>query len=92
MSRLSPIASDAVDGLTSITSDDGSLAFLVRRDGRGAYLERIQHLSAIGRLSHSMRFDDLEAFLRAYEADELRFIYPLIYWRLRQVMEEVFGQ
>ena len=92
MSRLSPIASDAVDGLTSITSDDGSLAFLVRRDGRGAYLERIQHLSAIGRLSHIMRFDDLESFLRAYEADELRFIYPLVYWRLRQVMEEVFGQ
>lgn len=92
MSRLSPIASDAIDGLTSITSDDGSLGFLVRRDGRGAYLERIQHLSAIGRLSHSMRFDDLESFLRAYEADELRFIYPLVYWRLRQVMEEVFGQ
>jgi hypothetical protein len=39
-----------------------------------------------------MRFDDLESFLRAYEADELRFIYPLVYWRLRQVMEEVFGQ
>ena len=92
MSRLSPIASDAVDGLTSITSDDGSLAFLLRRGGRGAYLERIQHLSAIGRLSHIMRFDDLESFLRAYEADELRFIYPLVYWRLRQVMEEVFGQ
>jgi hypothetical protein len=39
-----------------------------------------------------MRFDDLESFLRAYEADELRFIYPLVYWRLRQAMEEVFGQ
>jgi hypothetical protein len=92
MSRLSPIASDPVDGLTSITSDDGLLEFLVRRDGRGAYLERVQHLSAMGRLSHIMRFDDLESFLRAYEADELRFIYPLVYWRLRQVMEEVFAQ
>jgi hypothetical protein len=92
MSRLSPIASDAADELTPITSEDGSLAFLVRRDGCGAYLERVQHLSAIGRLSHSMRFDDLESFLRAYEADELRFIYPLVYWRLRQAMKEVFGR
>jgi hypothetical protein len=39
-----------------------------------------------------MRFDDLESFRRAYEADELRFIYPLVYWRLRQAMKKVFGR
>lgn len=92
MSRRSTVTSDAVDRLTPINSDDGALAFLVRRDRRGAYVERVQHLSAIRKVAHIMRFDDLESFVRAYETDDLRFTYPLVYWRLRQVVEEIFEQ
>jgi len=36
-----------------------------------------------------MRFNDLDAFDRAYEADPMRFTYPLVYSRLRLVVEEV---
>ena len=90
MRQRSTVSSDAVDRLTSINSDDGALAFLVRRDGRGAYVERVQHLSEIKMVSHIMRFDDLESFVRVYETDDLRFTYPLVYWRLRQVVEEIF--
>ncbi|MBE2245478.1 MAG: hypothetical protein IAE86_22200 [Burkholderiaceae bacterium] len=42
------------------------------------------------KVSHIMRFDDLESFVLAYETDDLRFTYPLVYWRLHQVMEEIF--
>jgi hypothetical protein len=92
MSRRPAVTTDAVDRLTPIHSEDGALAFLVRRDGGGVYVERIQHLSAIKRVSHIMRFDSLESLVRAYETDELRFTYPLVYWRLRQVAEEIFRQ
>jgi hypothetical protein len=81
-----------VDRLMLVNSEDGALAFLVRRDGRGVYVERVQHLSAHKRVSHVMRFDNQEAFVLAYEVDDLRFKYPHAYWRLNKAVEEIFEQ
>jgi len=72
----------------AISSADGRLKFIVRRDGTAVYVDRVQPLAGIGRLSHMVRIRDLRTLDLAYETDEMRFQYPLIYWRLRQVVEE----
>ena len=89
MRRTSRISRGAGDRTWSIVADGGSLSFQVRRSGTSVYVERLQPLAGMGKLSHVMRFDDLGAYDRAYEADPMRFSYPLVYWRLRQVMVEV---
>ena len=89
MRRTSQISPGAGDRTWSIVADDGSLSFEVRRSGTSVYVERLQPLAGMGKLSHVMRFDDLGAYDRAYEADPMRFTYPLVYWRLRQVVVEV---
>jgi hypothetical protein len=77
-----------VSRAAAISSADGRLQFVVRRDGSAVYVDRIQPLTGIGRLSHIVRLKDLRSFDLSYETDEMRFQYPLIYWRLRQVVEE----
>lgn len=89
MKRTPQISLEAGDQSWSIVADDGSLSFEVRRCRTSVYVERLQPLAGMGKLSHVMRFGDLGAFDRAYEADRMRFKYPLVYWRLRQVVEEV---
>ena len=79
----------ASDGDHSISAVDGVVSFVVRRSGMAAYVERLQPLAGMGKLSHVMRFEDLDAFDRAYETDQMRYTYPLVYWRLRQAVAEV---
>ena len=89
MRRTSRISPGTGDRSWSIVAEDDSLSFKVQRSGNSVYVERRQALSGIGKLSHVMRFDELDAFDRAYEADPMRFTYPHVYWRLRQVVVEV---
>ena len=89
MTRSSQISPGTGDPSWSIVADDDSLSFKVQRSGTSVYVERRQPLAGIGKLSHVMRFDDMDAFDRAYEADPMRFTYPHVYWRLRQVVEKV---
>ena len=92
MRRVSQITSEASDHGHLISTDDRSLLFIVRRSEKAAYVERAQPLTGIGRLSHIMRFDNLSSFDEAYETDNLRFMYPLVYWQLRRVVEKVLEQ
>lgn len=87
MKRPTKSNSVGLDANQLISSDNGALAFDVRRAGGGVHVERIQSLGGIGKLSHIMRFDDVEAFDAAYEADDMKFTYPLVYWRLRHAVE-----
>jgi hypothetical protein len=89
MTPASQTTSDAAETERSISSDDGSLTFIVRRSGRWAYVERIQPLSGIGRVLHSMLLDDTDAFDRAHETDDMRYRYPHLYWRVRRAVQEV---
>jgi hypothetical protein len=89
MTPVSQTSSDAADLEWSLSSEDGELAFVVRRSGRSAYVERIQPLSGIGRLLHSMLLDDIDSFDRAHETDDMRFKYPHLYWRVRRAVQEV---
>lgn len=73
----------------SISSDDGAISFLIWRGVNAAYVERHQPLAGIGKLSHVMCFDALEAFDRAYDADQMRYKYPLLYSQLRRAVAEV---
>ena len=89
MPPLSQTTSDAAEFERSLSSEDGALAFVVRRSGRSAYVERIQPLNGIGRLLHSMLLDDVDSFDRAHETDDMRFMYPHLYWRVRRAVQEV---
>ena len=82
----------ASDGDHSIASDDGVVSFVVRRSGTAAYVERLQPLAGIGKLSHAMQFEDVDAFDLAYGTDQMRYTYPLVYWRLRQAVAAVYRQ
>lgn len=72
-----------------ISSDDGAIVFVVSAGAGIAYVDRIEPLKGIGRLSHLVRFEDMTSFERAYEADPMRHTYPLVYWRLRQAVEGI---
>ncbi len=89
MRHTAQISFRASDRDRLLSSDDGALSFIVRRGGRAAYVERLQPLAGRGKLSHLMRFDDLEAFDRTHAVDQMRYTYPLLYSRLRQVVAEV---
>jgi hypothetical protein len=89
MTPASQTTSDAAEAERSISSDDGLLTFVIRRSGRRAYVERIQPLCGIGRVLHSMLLDDIDAFDRAHETDDMRFTYPHLYWRVRRAVQEV---
>ncbi len=89
--RRSPRIIPASDCELPIVSADGALAFVVQRAKGGVYVERVQPLAGIGQLSHIMRFDDLQSFLSAYESDDMRFSYPIVYGRLRRAVEKSLG-
>ena len=89
MSCISHCGSEISEERCLISSDDGSVSFVVRGNGRTAYVERVQPLVGIGRLSHIMRFQNMAAFDKAYETDNMRFKYPLVYWRLRRAVGQV---
>jgi hypothetical protein len=76
----------SADQEAPIVSDDGAINFVVTATEAGACVERIEPLTGIGRLSHLMVFKDMSAFDRSYEADPLRHVYPLVYWKLRQTV------
>ena len=79
----------SADQEAPIVSDDGAITFVVTPAEASVYVERIQPLTGIGRLSHLMRFEDMRAFDRSYEADPLRHVYPLVYWRLRHAVAKL---
>ena len=79
------------EGDPPIASADGAVVFVVRAADSGVYVERIEPLQGIGRLSHLMRFDDVDSFVKAYEADHLRHKYPHIYSRLLEAVEQSLG-
>jgi hypothetical protein len=85
---MRPFASDLAQ---TVKSDDGMLQFVVRPVGRSVYVERVQALEGIGRLSHIMRFDDASSFRKACDADDMRFAYPLVFSRLTQLVENSLG-
>jgi hypothetical protein len=89
MARTSQISPESGERSWSILAEDDALSFKVQRSGASVYVERLQPLAGMGKLSHVMRFDDLDAFDRAYEADTMRLTYPHVYWRLRQAVEQV---
>ncbi|GAB3759113.1 hypothetical protein GCM10028796_05810 [Ramlibacter monticola] len=64
------------------------LQFVIRSVTRNVYVERVQALGGIGRLSHIMRFDDVDSFRGVCDADDLRFTYPLVFSELRRVVEK----
>lgn len=74
-----------------ISSEDGCLSFVLQRGDDAVYVERVQPLAGIGKLSHIMRFGDMASFDRAHETDAMRFKYPLAFVRLRQAVEEGLG-
>ena len=88
--RMSSSTSSEADG-QAVSSTDGALQFVVRRSGAAVFVERVQPLVGIGRLSHMVRLADVAAFDRAYETDEMRFKYPLVYWQVRRAVEEALG-
>lgn len=88
-SRIRPAG---LDGPPPIASDDGAVVFVVRSADSGVYVERIEPLQGIGRLSHLMRFGDVDSFVKAYEADLLRYRYPHVYSHLLEAVEESLGR
>ena len=91
MTPASQTTPGAAETERSLSSDDGLLTFIVRRSGRRVYVERIQPLGGIGRVLHSMLLDDIDAFDRAHETDDMRFTYPHLYWRVRRAVQELLG-
>lgn len=79
------------DSGQTVRSDDRVLQFVVRPLAPSVYVERIQALEGIGRLSHIMRFDDVNSFREACDADDMRFRYPLVFLQLRRVVEKSLG-
>jgi hypothetical protein len=76
---------------TSFTSDDGLIAFILRRSLDGVLMERRRSGTASRRISQAVRFDGQASFLRWCEEDAFRFTYPLLFANLRRSSPLLFG-
>ncbi len=88
-SRIKPYRPASNTGIV-LTSDDGSVSFLVTHQTHGLFIERTQRGLVGAQLSQSFLFEDLAAFIRWCEADATRFDQPLLYGRLRRQGDEHF--
>ena len=76
---------------TSICSDDGTVAFVLKPCGAALFVKRTQWRPLGTMTALSMRFPDSAAFGRWCDLEPVRFDYPLLFDRLRRRGDEVFA-
>lgn len=77
--------------MVTAASADGVIAFRLELCAGWLHVERSQVHHGAGRVSQSMRFEDLPSFDRWCDADRLRFSYPLLYANLKRSGRALFS-
>lgn len=73
-----------------LASEDGAVSFVVKGTTGGLYIERTQRRPLGAQLVQAMVFDDTAAFQRWWDADPIRFDYPMLHGRLRRQGDDYF--
>ena len=76
---------------TSICSDDGAVAFVLKPCGAALFVRRTQRRPLGTMTVLSMSFPDSAAFVRWCDREPVRFDYPLLFDRLRRHGDEAFA-
>jgi hypothetical protein len=82
--------SEAADGIV-VRSDDGAIAYKLRRTALGLFVERHRRQpSARARLTQTAVFRTADGFLRWCNADSIRFDYPMVFSAMRREADSFF--
>ena len=73
-----------------LTSPDGAVSFSLKRTSSGVHVQRTQVVDSGARVAHSLLFSSAVDFRRFCDEDELRFVYPLIYYQIRVTLDALF--
>lgn len=79
------------DGALLLRTEDGAVAFVLRRATSGLTVERTQRRPLGACLVQTLLFTVHEAFARWCEADAVRFDEPVLYDRLRREGDALLG-
>jgi hypothetical protein len=83
-------SADAPDGVV-VRSDDGAIAYKLRRTGMGVVVVRERRQAAAkARLTQTAIFREANGFMRWCEADSIRFDYPLVFSAVRREGSALF--
>ncbi|MCV2367012.1 hypothetical protein [Roseateles oligotrophus] len=77
-------------GQFALTSEDGSIRFLLQASAAGLYLERHQQVSPTEQYALCMIFETSELFARWCDSEPIRFEHPVLYSQLRRQGEDMF--
>lgn len=88
--RLIPSGIAADEGAVKVRSDDGTVEYMLMRDGGRLWVQRVLKRYGTTSVVQATSFADVESFTHWCDADAVRFEHPLVHVKLKRCGVKLF--